>query len=461
MSVTKTVESATYTATEGITAAVAERAVRCSIETLPPEALQLAKQCVLDWLGVTIAGASEPLVDILVAEAREQGGAPQATVIGRGLRAPTQQAAWINGAASHALDYDDVNLAIEGHPTAPILPAALALAEHRGASGAELLSAFAAGYETACRIGLLMAPGHYERGFHATSTVGSFGAAAACAHLLGLDADRTATSFGIAGTQAAGLKSMFGTMCKPLHAGVAAQNGLLAASLAAKGFDSRKDVLECEQGFAATHSPDFDPQAALADPPGGCHMRANLYKYHASCYLTHASIECCRRLRVEHAIDPANIDEVRILAGNGCDNVCNIQDPKTGLEAKFSLRMTAAFALSGVDTAALDSFSAENCADPGLSGLKDKVRVEIEPAWPRTKCNVQLTLRDGATHETTHDSGVPAEDLAGQGVRLEKKFRSLVNPVLGADKADALIESVNRLESLATLDEILGPCATA
>ncbi len=155
-----------------------------------------------------------------------------------------------------------------------------------------MLAAFVAGYELQCRIGKTIAPGHYDvLGFHATATVGSFGSAAACAHLLGLDADQFATALGIAGTQAAGLKSMFGTMCKPLHAGKAAYHGLMAAKLAARGFTSRTDVVECAQGFARTHSPDFNPDRAFDTPPNGWWIASNLFKYHASCYMTHAAIE--------------------------------------------------------------------------------------------------------------------------------------------------------------------------
>ncbi len=182
------------------------------------------------------------------------------------MRLPPLAAALVNGSASHALDFDDVNMAMPGHPSVAILPGLLALAEERGASGAEILAAFVAGYELQCRLGRTIAPGHYDGlGFHATATVGSFGAAAACAHLLGLDAAATATALGIAATQAAGLKSMFGTMCKPLHAGKAASNGLLAAKLASRGFTSRADALECAQGFARTHSADFVPERAFTD----------------------------------------------------------------------------------------------------------------------------------------------------------------------------------------------------
>src|SRR5689334_11557794 len=283
-----------------VTRELAQRAASLRYDELPLDVRRWARHCVLDWLGVTLAGAREELSQILAADAAEQGGTPLARLIGRDAIVPTQQAALVNGAASHALDYDDVNMTLGGHPTVAVLPAVLALCEARGANGAALIAAFVAGYETLCRVGALVAPGHYARGYHATGTVGGFGAAAACAHLLGLDAAGTATALGIAGTQAAGLKSMFGTMCKPLHAGKAAQNGLLAASLAARGFTSRGDVLECPQGFAATQTPDFRPAAILDDPPPGFHVLNNLFKYHAACYLTHAPIECARRLRREH-----------------------------------------------------------------------------------------------------------------------------------------------------------------
>src|ERR1700682_2075335 len=190
-----------------------------------------------------------------------------------------------------------------GHPSVAILPRLLALAELKGSSGREVITAFVAGYETACRIGAALQPGHYNLGFHSTGTVGSFGAAAACARLLGRDAEATAMALGIAGTQAGGLKSQFGTMCKPFHAGKAAQNGLLAARLASRGFSSRADIVECVQGFALTHGPDFAPAAALATPEGGFHLLANLFKYHAACYFTHAPIECAHRLRQEHVLN--------------------------------------------------------------------------------------------------------------------------------------------------------------
>ena len=249
-----------------LTRTLARRAASLSWDDLPTPVREVARQCVLDYLGCAIAGAGDRLVHVLVDEIAEAGGTAQAGIVGDRLRVPAAAAALVNGAAGHALDFDDVNIAMPGHPTVAILPGLLALGESEGRSGREVLTAFVAGYETACRIGTALLPGHYQIGFHATGTIGCFGAAAACARLLGLDAEATAVALGIAGTQAAGLKSQFGTMCKPFHAGKAAQNGLLAARLAARGFSSRPDILECVQGFAMTHGADFAPEAALATP---------------------------------------------------------------------------------------------------------------------------------------------------------------------------------------------------
>src|SRR6266480_3037536 len=264
-----------------LTRTLAAQASAVTYEALPEPVRELARQCVLDYYGVALAGADDPLATILVDELAEAGGAAQASVIGHKARLPVLSAALVNGAIGHALDYDDVNLAMPGHPSVAILPGLIALAEQRSSTGREVVAAFVAGYETACRIGMALRPGHYDRGFHATGTIGAFGAAAACAHLLGLDAEATARALGIAGTQAAGLKSQFGTMCKPFHAGKASQNGLLAARLAARGFSSRTDIVECVQGFALTHGPNFSPEAALVAPAAGLHLFANLFKYHA------------------------------------------------------------------------------------------------------------------------------------------------------------------------------------
>jgi len=432
-----------------LTRVLAAQASAVTYESLPEPVRELARQCVLDYYGVGLAGADDPLATILLDELAEAGGAAQASIIGRKAKLPALSAALVNGAIGHALDYDDVNLAMPGHPSVAILPGLIALAEQRNSTGRDVLAAFVAGYETACRIGMALRPGHYDRGFHATGTIGAFGAAAACAHLLGLDAEATARALGIAGTQAAGLKSQFGTMCKPFHAGKASQSGLLAARLAARGFSSRPDLVECEQGFALTHGPDFNADAALAQPANGFHIFANLFKYHAACYLTHGPIESAREIRERHGVRPEQIARMTLSLDRSTDRVCNIPAPTDGLEAKFSLRQTVAMALSGVDTASLAAYSSETATDSALVRLRDKLALDFREGWPQAKAELQVTLTDGRVLKASHDAGIPNGDIAGQRERLVAKFDALAEPVLGAARARELRSAILGLDALA------------
>jgi len=433
---------------ENLTQVLARKSAALEYEDLPAPAHELARQCVLDYFGVALAGAGDELVRLLLDELSEAGGAQQAHIVGHPTRLPALSATLVNGAAGHALDYDDVNMAMPGHPSVAILPALLALAELKRSSGREVIAAFVAGYETACRIGAALQPGHYNLGFHSTGTVGAFGAAAACARLLRLDAETTAMALGIAGTQAAGLKSQFGTMCKPFHAGKAAQNGLLAARLAARGFSSRLDIVECVQGFASTHGPDFSAEAALATPAAGLHLYANLFKYHAACYLTHAPIECARRLRKQHGLIPEMIAGITLRLDASCERVCNIPAPIDGLQSKFSLRQTVAMVLAGVDTASLSAYSAENARDPALVRLRERIDIDWQENWPQTLSELEIALTDGRRFMERHDAGIAAADIADQGRRLAAKFDALVEPVLGAPRARELRETIAGLDRL-------------
>lgn len=443
------------------TRTLAARNAAWTFADVPQDARLLVRHCLLDWISVTLPGAQEPLAHMLAEEAREQGGFPQATVIGHGFATSCRQAALVNGAASHALDFDDVNMSFTGHPSVVLVPALLALAEARGASGAAFMTAFVAGYETLCRIGSAVSPGHYALGFHATGTVGTFGAAAACAHLLQLDADDTAVALGIAATEAAGLKAMFGTMCKPLHAGKASADGMMAAQLAARGFTSRSDAIESLQGFAATHGPDFDPAAGLREPTSGLHLRSNLFKYHAACYGTHAAIEAARHLRERHGLHAGDVRRIVVHAAAICDGVCNIAQPRTGLEAKFSLRHVVAMALSGTDTADMASFSDQTTNDPALTKLRDRVQVElVRDCNAMTQSEVVIETTDGATLRQRHDCGIPAVDLAAQQLRLEEKFRAFARPMLDEQACLEVLDLVDRLDELPDLSPLAGLLAS-
>lgn len=437
-----------------VTAEIARRASALVWRDLPDDLVERTKQCLLDWFAVTIAGAQEELTDILIREAIEDGAKGPATLVGRSEKVLPSAATLINGAASHALDYDDVNFSMGGHPTVTVVPVLLALGEQIGATGQLFIESFIAGYETSGRVGRLVSPSHYQKGFHVTGTVGSFSATAAAGRMLGLSDKELAVAFGIAATQAAGLKANFGTMCKPLHAGTASEHGLRAARLAAKGFTARSDSLECDQGFASSQSDRLNAEAALSEPPAGWHLRNNLFKYHAACYLTHAPIECAREIRLKSNFPPERVKKILLRIDAGADKVCNIASPTTGLEAKFSLRQTVAMALSGVDTANLDSYNDAVTQEPRMRTLRDKMSIEFKPNWAHSLAEMAIELDDGTTLEATHDSGIPWTDVAKQRRALETKFENLVTPVLGVTGARQLHDVIEHIDRLTDVGEL-------
>jgi 2-methylcitrate dehydratase PrpD len=319
-----------------------------------------------------------------------------------------------------------------------------------------LLEAFVAGYETACRVGALVEPAHYANGFHATGTIGSIGAAVACARLLQLPREKACHALGIAATQAAGLKAMFGSMTKPLHAGLAAQAGLRAALLAARGLTSRDDALECRQGFAQVHGSDFHVDHALASPAGGAHLLANLFKFHAACYSTHSTIEAISALRERHGIAPQAVEHISVTAGEGC-SICNIQQPATALEAKFSLRATAAFALLGISTSEHGTWG--RVTEPEVIDVRDRVRITLVPGMSLSESEVAIALRDGREHKLHVDCGVPMADKQVQWRKVADKFHALAAPVLGQGNAQSLMGALQGLERERELAPVMRLCS--
>ncbi|HEY1426851.1 MAG TPA: MmgE/PrpD family protein [Caulobacteraceae bacterium] len=443
--------------TQTLTAALADRISAMRLEDMPAAALTVAKHCLLDWLGVALAGRGEPLVRILIDELAGADNPAGVSILGHGRRARLDDAVLVNGAMGHALDFDDVIMPM-GHPTVPVAPVVFALAEQRRASGAEALAAFIAGVETECRIARLLGPSHYAKGWHTTATTGGFGAAAAAARLLGVSGEALTHAFGLAGTQAAGLKSCFGTMSKPLHPGKAAQNGLLAARLAGRGFTSDTDILASAQGFTATQSTTADPAAALAERDAPWVVDA-LFKYHAACYLTHDSIEAANQLRSEAQVVPEAIEAVTVKVPSGHLGVCNIQAPATGLECKFSLRMTTALALCGEDTFQEQLFSDATARRPDLVALRE--RVTIDPTQVGRGCVVTVRLKDGRQLSRTGDVSQPLRDLGAQQAKLERKFRHLATPALGAAGVEDVIALTRALETQPDLSALIGVCRAA
>jgi 2-methylcitrate dehydratase PrpD len=240
-------------ASRGVTATILAQIDVLFAAPLPEDVTEWVRHGVLDWVGVVVAGAEQDLTVALRDEAREEGGRPVASVLYHGDKTSPALAALVNGSMADALDFSDANPNMHGHTTPAIVAAALALAEARGASGHLLLEAIVAGIETACRVGLLAHGRLHPSGFHPTGTTVVFGAATAAAYLLGLDARQHAHALGLAATQGAGLVASAGSMAKPFHSGKAAMNGLLAASLAARGFTGRADAIEAPDGFLSAH----------------------------------------------------------------------------------------------------------------------------------------------------------------------------------------------------------------
>jgi 2-methylcitrate dehydratase PrpD len=437
------------------TASLADHLLAMRQSPQPPEALTVGKQCLLDWLGVTLAARREPLVEILANEFAPIDETNGCTLIGLGRRASRDHAVLINGAMGHALDFDDV-IIMMGHPTAPVAPVVLAVAEELGASGALALSAFISGVEAECRVARLMGPSHYASGWHGTATFGSFGAAAAAAHLLALDENKLLHALGLAGTQAAGLKCVFGTMSKPLHAGKAAQNGLLAARLAARGFTSNTDILGSKQGFAATQSTTVNVAAAFA-PRALPYVVDALFKYHAACYLTHNTIEAVNEVRSKVKFRSEDIDAVTVRVQPVHMGVCNIEEPRTGLECKFSLRMTCSLALAGEDTFDDSLFCDATAARDDLCALQR--RITVEPTAPGSASIVQVRLKDGRQLTSTADVAIPVRDLPLQQKKLEHKFRHLVRHVLHDRAAERVVEMLRNLEHEANLGSLMKACS--
>ena len=407
-----------------ITAAIA--AFACNNAPPPETARAVARLSLMDWAAVSIAGLDEPVARILRETVAEEGGTAQAVVFGLAQKVPARAAALANGTLSHALDYDDTHFAYVGHPSVAVFPAALAMAERVDASAADCVDAALKGMEAASRIGHWLGTPHYNHGFHHTATSGTFGATVAAGRLLGLGPQQMCHALGIAATRASGLKSQFGTMGKPFNAGIAASNGVEAALLAAKGFVSRTDGIECGQGFAETHAGECrDLAGALAGLGTDYWFEAVQHKFHACCHGLHAALDALALVRAEEGFSAQAVTRVAITINPRWLRVCDIKSPSTGLEAKFSYRLTAAMALAGWPTAALTTFSDAACADPQLLRLRDLVDVVADPGISDTAARVRVDA--GQTWDASVDLDAPMPFVLRQE-RLHEKIGSLLTP---------------------------------
>lgn len=417
-------------------------------EAIPQSARRFAVFSLFDWMVVARAGADQPLSRIIRAFIENEGGRPVATVIGGAGKVPARAAALANGTISHALDYDDTHFAHVGHPSVAIIPAALAVAEEMDSSAAEIRDAFLLGAEASIRIGMVLGRAHYQRGFHQTATAGAFGATVAAGRLRGLSPGEMRSALSLVGTRASGLKSQFGTMGKPFNAGIAASNGVEAAGLAKRGFASCDDGIAGLQGFIETHSDAPDRESPWASLPPGTFLFEDVqYKLHACCHGTHAMIEALLEARRRHGFDPKQVRGIEIAVNPRWLSVCDIKEPRTGLEAKFSFCLLAAMVLHGLDTSFEKTYGDAVCADEVLQVLACRVTVTGEDAVSDTATRVAITLHGGARLEAAHELGQPLPDA-----RLERGLRAKAKGLLGEVAAAALWSAIADLDGLSARD---------
>ena len=426
----------------GATTQLATHVAQLQFADLPDEVVHEAKRALVDHIGVAVAASGAESVDALLRVASRLTGPGRHTVIGRVDTATMPYAALINGFAAHLLDYDDTFNPGDTtvHGSAPVWPVIFALAEDRSVSGADALVAFVAGFETECRVGRAAGDAHYEIGWHVTGTVGHIGAAAAAGRVLGLAPPVLAMALGSAGTQAAGLKSVYGTDGKPLHAGKAAMDGLLSGVMAQEGITSSTDIVEGPRGLLAVMSTAPAPEKLLEDLGGQWHLLANGYKAYPNGSLTHPAIDAMLQLRTRHGFTAGEVKRVRAKVNSKAATVTGKVDPRTGLEAKFSLTHAVAVALLArrpqpehfTDTAAID---------PEIAAVRDLVDVLSDADTGKRAAEVAVELSDGSTVTCRIDDNKGTPDNPLSDADLNEKFADNVGPRLGADAARALAEA--------------------
>ncbi|UWR13702.1 MmgE/PrpD family protein [Sulfitobacter sp. M368] len=390
--------------------------------TVPEDAVAMMRLSLFDWAACGIAGAREPEFADFV-KMQKRLGTGQSTVLGGG-HAPAATAALINGTLSHALDYDDTHFAHIGHPSVAVLPAVIALAEDVGAPLDVAVDAAAVGVESSILTGIWLGRAHYQIGYHQTATAGAFGATMGAARLLGLDKEELRHALGLCASMASGIKAQFGTMAKPLNAGLAARSGVEAALWAQGGMTAAQDGLAGPLGFGATH---HGEAAEIKPGKGAWHLLSISHKFHACCHGLHAMLEALSTAE----IDPDQIASVHIRTHPRWMSVCNIAEPTTGLAAKFSYAQTAAMALIGHATGAISNFTDEITKDPQVVDLRSKIKVSEEDRLSETQTEISVSLVGGGMRRLRHDLMAPMS-FEDRSAKLQRKSADLLGQDRGA-----------------------------
>ena len=408
----------------------------------PPEDAQaMMRLSLFDWAACGIAGAAEGGFAEFITANLARGPGPASVMGGGTAAAPT--AALLNGTLSHALDYDDTHFAHIGHPSVAVIPAVLALAEEVDAPLDEMIEAATIGVEASIHTGLWLGRAHYQVGYHQTATAGAFGATLGTARLLGLDKAEVRHALGLCASMASGLKAQFGTMGKPLNAGLAARTGVEATLWAQSGVTAAADGLAGPLGFGATHHADM---AEVKPGKGPWQITRISHKFHACCHGLHAMLEALSGER----LSAEEVTGIHIRTHPRWMSVCNILTPETGLAAKFSYAQTAAMTLLGHDTAATASYTDAICKDADVVALRDKIRVSEDDRIAETQAEVALTMQNGALRRLRHDLleditlEARAQKLGHKAVGLIGDARS--DAVWQAAQGDALRDLTEQLK---------------
>jgi 2-methylcitrate dehydratase PrpD len=406
----------------GVTQRLARFAVETRWDDIPSPVRHQAKRALMNFFAVAMAGCRTGPVEVALRSLAEFSGGKQATLVGRTERIDALSAAFLNAAGANVHDFCDTHLRTVIHPTAPVAPALLALAELRQVSGSDLLLAFILGNEIQARIGLAISPSHYSRGWHITSTCGVFGAASGAGKLLGLDERRMVWALGTAATQAAGLCECLGTAAKSASVGNAARNGLWSALLAKKGFDGPPEPLAGVQGYynAVAETPDL---SLVTDRLGeSWEIMATSYKPYPCGFVIHPVLDCVLDWRRDHPA--AEVARVVVRGNPLLSDRADRPDVSTGRESQVSVQHAVAAALA-IGQAGLDEFTDASVRDPNVLALRSKVEVIRDPAFSTIAAAVDITTADGTIHKMSQSAARGSDVNPMSDADIEDKLRKV------------------------------------
>ena len=414
---------------------------------LPEKVRREGVRTLVNWTGCAIGGSQEAAVTNAIAALAPFAGVGKTTILGRREKMDTLHGTLINGISSHVQDFDDTHLKTVIHPAGPVAPALMALAEHQKVSGPELLHALVLGCEAECRIGNSVYPAHYDVGWHITGTVGPFGAAVAAGKILGLDETKMLWAIGIAASQPVGLREAFGSMTKSFHPGRAAQNGLTAALLAARGFTSSEQSIEATRGWANVLSTAHNYDEITGQLGERWETLLNTYKPFACGIVTHPTIDGCLQLRSANKLTPEQIESVELGVHPLVLELTGKKQPQAALEGKFSIYYIAAVALV-TGGAGEHQFTDKLVKDPVVVALRDRVKATPEPGLHEDQVRIRIRLKDGRTltQFVEHAVGSTANPLSDAA--LNAKFMDLSDGVLPKARAERVLDLCRRVESL-------------